>query len=263
MALRRNKTIWIRLDTLKPHPTVQRHLSPTKVGKIIRALEDDLTAAWGAIGPLHIVFLDDQYWIVDGQHRWAALVRCGFGDQKVNCMVHEEVKDAAGAAKLFLGLNDRLLVGAFDRWKQELGWGDPVAVGARDIAESFGLRVALQTSDGIISCVNTLKKVYVRDDGKTLKDVLNILATAYGLTAASVEGKLIDGLAIVSARFSDQLDRAVLTKKLAKYPGGASSLLGDAKGFMRVRRGPMSKAVAEVIVDTYNVGRHEENRLSW
>ena len=261
MAAKRNKIVWLRLDELKPHPTAQRRLSPAKVKEIVRDLEFDLTAAWDAIGTLHVVLIDGQYWIVDGQHRWSALVRCGFGDQKVACEVHEGATDHAAASKLFLRLNNRAIVGTFDRWLNEVQSGDPVAVGAKKLVESFGLRVALRGGDGIIACVNTLKRTYQIDEGATLRDVLNILNEAYGLTHDAVEGKLIEGLAIVSAKFNGELDRQVLAKKLAKYPGRAPSLIGDAKGVMRLKRGTMARAVAEVIVDTYNVQRRADNRL--
>lgn len=262
MAAKRNKIIYLRLDELKPHPTAQRRLSPSKVKEIVRDLEFDLTAAWDAIGTLHVVLLDGQYWIVDGQHRWSALVRCGFSDQKVACEVHEDAQDHAAASKLFLRLNNRALVGIFDRWLNEIEAGEPDAIGTKEIVESFGLRIALQRGDGIIACVAALKRIYGLDNGETLRDVLGILAEAYGLTSDAVEGKMIEGLAVVSSRFNGELDRGALSKKLAKYPGGAPSLLGDAKGLMRMRRYVMSRAVAEVVVDTYNVGRRAENRLS-
>lgn len=256
MRGKRNRIVHVAAQALKPHPSAQRRLSPTQVKRIMADLDLD------AIGTIHVVEIDDQLWIVDGQHRWSALVRHGLGEWKVRCEVHEDATDHARASKLFLRLNDRAVVGVFDRWLNELQAGDPVAVGTKKIAESFGYRVALQNGDGIIACVAALKRIYALDDGATLKDVLGILTDAYGLTAESVEGKLVEGLAIVSERFNGSVDRKTLAKKLAKYPGGAPSLIGDAKGLMRMRRTSMSRAIAEVVVDTYNVGRRAESRLS-
>lgn len=255
-ASKRNKVIYVAAEDLKPHPSAQRRLSPTQVKRIMADLDLD------AIGTIHVVEIDGQLWIVDGQHRWSALMRHGLGEWKVRCEVHEDATDHARASALFLKLNDRALVGIFDRWLNEVQAGDPVALGAKKIVEGFGLRIALQKGDGIIACVGALRRVYQMDEGATLKDVLGILADAYGLKSEAVEGKLIEGLAVVSSRFNGTLDRAALSKKLAKYPGGAPSLIGDAKGLMRMRRSNMSKAIAEVVCDTYNVGRRAESRLA-
>lgn len=256
MVAKRNKIIYVAANDLKPHPSAQRRLSPAQVKRIMADLDLD------AIGTVHIVEIDGQLWIVDGQHRWSALMRHGLGEWKVRCEVHEDATDHARASALFLRLNNRALVGVFDRWLNEIQAGDPIATGTQKIVEGRGLRIALQTGDGIIACVAALKRIYALDNGETLKDVLDILSGAYGLTPASVEGKLIEGLALVSSKFNGTIDRQILAKKLAKYPGGASSLIGDAKGLMRMRRATMSRAVAEVILETYNVGRRSENRLS-
>jgi hypothetical protein len=256
MRGKRNKIVYIAAEDLKPHPSAQRRLSPAQVKRIMNDLDLD------AIGTIHVVEIDDQTWIVDGQHRWSALMRHGFGDWKVRCEIHEDATDHARASALFLRLNNRALVGVFDRWQNEVQAGDPIAVGAKKVAESFGLRVALQKGDGIIACVAALKRIYAIDDGATLKDVLGILADAYGLTSDATEGKLLDGLAVVSSKFNGTLDRPTLTKKLAKYPGGAPSLIGDAKGLLRMRRCSMANAIAEVVIETYNVGRRSENRLT-
>lgn len=254
MSAKRNKIITVAAETLKPHPSAQRRLSPTQVKRIMADLDLD------AIGSLHVADIDEQLWIVDGQHRWSALMRHGLGEWKVRCEVHEDATDHARASALFLRLNNRAVVGTFDRWLNEVQSGDPVALGAKAIIEGFGLHVALQKGDGIIACVGALKRVYAIDQGRTLKDVLSILADAYGLAPEAVEGKLIEGLAIVSAKFNGELDRRAFAQKLAKYPGGAPSVIGDAKGLMRMRRTSMPRAVAEVAVETYNVGRR--NRLA-
>ena len=41
-----------------------------------------------------------------------------------------------------------------------------------------------------------------------------------------------------------ELDRPVLAKKLAKYPGRAPSIIGDAKGVMRMKRTPNRASVS-------------------
>ena len=47
----------------------------------------------------------------------------------------------------------------------------------------------------------------------------------------------------------------MMIKKLAKYPGGASALLGDAKGIHERRHISVARCVAEQVIETYNSGR--------
>ena len=88
--------------------------------------------------------------------------------------------------------------------------------------------------------MTAIKKLYEKDEGATLARTIDTLLQAWGSTAAAVEGKLVEGLGLVFGRFNGEVDQAALVKKLAKYPGGAHGLLGNAKGLRDLRKATLS-----------------------
>ena len=253
---RRNRIVKLPAGKLKIHPVAQRRLVPAQLKKRMADIDLD------AIGVLHGVESGDDVLIIDGQHRVVALQQHGFGEWVVEVMIHETDGSVARASELFLTLNARSTVSAFDVFVNEVAASDSVAVGSKAVVERYGLKVDRQSGDGHVACVTTIKKVWAIDRGETLADTVEVLTEAYGKSAAAFEGKLVEGLSLVCAAHNGSLDRPALIKKLAKYPGGASGILGDAKGLKKIRRSSLGRCVAETVVEAYNAGRREANRIA-
>lgn len=235
------------------HPKAQRTQNPSYLKRLTDKFDLD------AVGTVHVVRYPiggvTKTWVVDGQHRISALINLGFGEWVVDAMVHIDVKDDRRASELFLRLNSRLTISPYDKFINELQSGDSTAVGVNDIVRKFGLVMGKQSSDGSVACPASLKKAYRHDDGKALDRALGILTSAYGKKSSALEGKLIEGMSVVTATNNGNLEQDSLVKKLAKYPGGAPALIGDAKGRMQFHRGSLARSIASLVVDTYNVGR--------
>lgn len=254
--LHRVRNVKMRADALAIHPYAQREHSNAHIKRIREHLDLD------AIGTIHGV----EYpingktgpWVVDGQHRILALLEEGLGEWEVNVAIHVDVKNDARASELFLSLNQRLAVGPYDKFLNEVKAGHDVAVGIVDISKVFGLSISKNSADGMLACPASLKKAYKHDGGRSLQRALAILTQAYGKKASALEGKLIEGMALVTVANNGNLDEPSLIKKLAKYPGGASALIGDAKGRMQFHRGSLVRSVAATVVDTYNSGRRSD-----
>lgn len=238
---------------LRIHPKAQRAIVPSSLRKIVDDLDLD------AIGTLHGVEYTingkNAVWIVDGQHRLQSLLHHGLGEWETTVQVHHSVKDDAAASALFLRLNRRAPVSSFDTYQNELRAGHPVAVGVHEIVSAHGLKVDSYVHDGAVTCVGALKKLYAKDDGVSLNRTLSVVLDAWGPVASSVEGKLMEGLGAVIAKYAGEIDQAALVKKLAKYPGGASGVQGNAKGLRNVRGASLANCVAEIIIGAYNKGR--------
>ena len=243
----------VRADSLRIHPTAQRQLVPATVRKIRAKLDLD------GIGVLHAVEYDIDGatgpWVIDGQHRLAALMEEGLGEWMVKVEVHTDVKDDARASSLFLVLNTKASVHPFDKYLNELKKGDEAAVAVHAITQKHKVRVERGSGDGTLACVSALKATYSRDEGAALDKTIATVTTAWGRKASALEGKIIEGVGIVFGQYNGQIDQPAMVKKLAKYPGGASSLLGNAKSLREVRKMSTSRAVASLVVDLYNKGR--------
>ncbi len=250
----RSKVIKVRADSLTPHPLAQRNLVPAKINRLMQNLDLD------AIGVLHVVEYEIKnkgkgLWIVDGQHRWDVLMKHGFGEWLVEVKIHLDVTDDARASDLFLKLNDRSPVSPFDKFKNGVIAGLPEAVGAQAVAKKYGLRIGPTGDDGQLACVSTLKKLWAVDEGGCLSRTLGVITASWGTRAEALEGKLIEGLGLVLSTFNGKIDDPVVVKKLAKRQGGPSGLIGDAKGLVALRKTTLARAVAECVIEAYNVGR--------
>lgn len=245
-----------RVDQLVIDPEVQRELRPPKVKSIRQNLDLD------AIGIITVSRRKDGTLVVlDGQHRIVALREEGHGSLQVGIHIHDGLTRAQEAS-LFRLLNNTNRPTAFDDFVVGVVARDPECIGIEKIVGEAGYRIHNQTVDGAINAVSALRRVYRGSNGhgphpEHLTQTLKIISAAWGHTAPAVEGQILQGLGVVVETYGDELDTAALTRKLAKYPGGASGLLGKARQLKDIRRTSVARSVAEIVVDSYNSGRRK------
>lgn len=241
------------MNSVRIHPTAQRSLVPSRLRKLKEGLDLD------AIGALHAVRYEiggvTSLWIIDGQHRVEVLVFHGFGEWIVQVILHVDVKDDQRASELFLLLQERTVVDPRSRYNNALRAGHRDAAGVDLITAMHGLKIGASQADGTLTCITALLKVWNRDQGQALDESLKVITGAWGNQASALEGKLVEGIAGVMQRYRGVIDTAALIKKLAKYPGGPSGLIGDAKGIRDLRHTTIPRCVAEQCVAAYNSGR--------
>jgi hypothetical protein len=254
MTKPKSKVVRMLAQDLRIHPLAQRDVLPSTERRLMATLDLD------AIGVLHAVQYDVPghgcaTWVIDGQHRQRVLLAHGLGEWPVDVKIHLGVTDDAHASALFLKLNDRSSVSPFDKFKNEVIAGDETACGVLKQLRSRGIRVAKEPGDARVRCVMAAKRVYGFDGGIALGCTLDTVVAAWGKTEAALDGKLIEGIGVLYRTYDEAIDQPALAKRLAKFPGGASGLLGRARGFKEVRGGTVPHCVAQVLVDLYNAGR--------
>lgn len=234
-------------------------LDPEYQREIIKARVKHLTEHWNLedVGAVTVSIRPgepNKAYVIDGQHRVRAAMDLGLGDTKVLCHVYRGLTRDEEARK-FLAANDSRAVTPFDKYRAGLVAGDQVALKTKEIAESFGWNVGDGGSrDGQIACVGQIMKLCERDP-VLLEDTLRVTTEAWGTRASAAEAGLLGGLSQVVASYNGELDHAALAKKLSKYKGGASGLVGNARGLVDIKPISLRRAVAEIIVTTYNKGR--------
>lgn len=249
----KSKIVKVRADELSIHPLAQREIVPSNFKRIKEYLDLD------AIGIVHAVEYDKRgLLVIDGQHRIQALLAHGFGEWLVQAEVHLDIRDDKAACDKFLKLNKRAAVNPYATFMAEFHSGYPEAVGVMATAKRHGLKIAKSAGDGNLVCVATLKKLWGTNHGEALDTTLSMILAAWGSKAAAVEGRVIEGLGLVLCKYNGTLDTTALTKKLAKYSGGPSGLIGNARGLVGFRKTTVSRCVAECIVEAYNNGRRGE-----
>ncbi|MGH3448836.1 MAG: DUF6551 family protein, partial [Nocardioidaceae bacterium] len=162
---------------------------------------------------------DNCYFVADGMHRVEALKQIGWGDQQIQCWTYTGL-DETGEADLFLGLNNRRAVSALDRFSSAITAGRTVETDINQIVAEADLAISGQKTG--IKAVATLRKVYERSGPHALSRALAILRDAYG--TAGLDGPVIEGLGLVTARYNGDLDDTELTRRLQAAPGGVTGL---------------------------------------
>lgn len=195
-----------------------------------------------------------RFHLIDGQHRWLAARECGLTDLKVKCEVHQGLS-LQDEADLFIARNAQRAVSAIDKYQVGLVAKDTECVGVQSVLDRFGYRVAAGTGAETISCPDTIRRVYRKDDGETLGDVLAVARSAWGDNPDALEHIILSSLGAVVGRYNGELDRDRLVKRLSKYPGGPTGLIGNARGLARMKPGmSVARAASESVLDTYNRG---------
>ena len=252
------RLVKIRADSLRIHPHAQRSLVASQLKYLTSKMDLDALGTLHAIEGKHIG--EPALLIIDGQHRWQALMNLGFGEWIVDVQVYAGIDDLR-ASHLFLELNHRSPVSTFAKFDQARKSGDETAIGVEKIVHKHNLRIGHVPRDGEIACVNRLAKVYLFNDGESLDSTLGCLGAAFGTVAASLDGSVVEGLGLIFHEFNGIVDSDLLANKLSKYPGGAKGLIGSARGLMEYRKSSLASCMKECVIDAYNSGRRK-GRLS-
>lgn len=249
-----NNTAMIVLPAkeLAVHKTAQRNLVPSKLKQLVAEMNLD------AIGVLHAVKVvvdgRSSYYIIDGQHRLTALMQMDLGDWPVEVKVHLDADTPEKASRLFLDLNNRAAVSTFGKYVNEVYAGVRESVGITTVAASRGLKFSQCSSSQSINCVSAAKQSWLLDEGKSFASALDVIHSAWGFSPSSLEGRVVHAMSLVLSRCAG-IDKAILSKKLAKFPGGPAQLIGTARALTNTAKMSVVKAIAQVIITTYNSSR--------
>ncbi len=247
----------IAVSALIVDPAVQRGIDKRRVHKIADGIDLD------AIGVITVSIRDNgDHHIIDGQHRVEALRAAGFGQGCVTCRVFKSLSLAQEAA-MFRLLNASAKVGFLDQFRVRVIEGDPVAVDISRIAERYGWTISPsgRAKSGFFA-VAAMERIYLQD--KVAAERAMATATrAWGHDSLGVDGRIIEGLGLVYARYGDAAEINELTERLSKFGGGPGALLGKARGLRDLIGSTVTKSVAEIVVEIYNQRRRTRPLPSW
>jgi len=254
---------WVRLGDVHVNPLVQREFVPGKADRIAATFDPE------HFGTPVVNLRDGKAWMIDGQHRAAALriwLGDGWEDQKFEAEVYEGLSEAQ-EADTFLRRNDSMSVNAYNKFRIGVvaGWEDEQTVAGIVLRE--GLKISREReAEGRVMAVGTLLRVYRRAGGIVLSRTLGIIRDAYG--TPGLEAAVIAGMSMVVHRY-DNLDDVELAKRLGRAHGGVSGMLGKAERSRKETGNPKHFCVAGAIVDTFNGGSAEskggngQRLMSW
>lgn len=242
------------ISLMRVSPLAQRELNKARVDHLAAHFDIE------QLGILTVSRRDSVFWLIDGQHRKAALDAIGYGDQQAECEVYEGLTEA-DEAEMFLLRNDTLNVTAYAKFKVGVHAGRAEECAIDAIVRSLGLRVSQGSAIGAVSAVGTLRTVYQRDGADCLRRALAILRDAYG--DAGFDAASINGIGLLVHRYDGDIKDATAVAKLKTAMGGVAGLTNRA-GQIRLQCGwPISQCTAAAAVDLINRGAGGKKLAAW
>lgn len=195
---------------------------------------------------------DGHYWVVDGQHRLAALKLFGFGDDdKIECEVYENMSDAE-MAEVFLGRDARRPISIFDKFHVACTAGRKRENDIRRAVESNDLAISRNHSQNTIGAVSALGRVYDRSGEVVLGQTLRALRDGYAGDPEAFTWELITGVGLVFNRYNGRTNEKRMIEALANIRHGHRGLVQRAKQIETKTGSNRQQAVAAAVVEFYN-----------
>lgn len=245
---------WVPLTQMRVNPLAQRDLNQARVSKLAATFDPEKMDA-----PT-VNHRGDWYYLIDGQHRIAALKQwlSSWQDQQIQCWTYEGLSEAEEAER-FLALNDTLPVHAFAKFKVSVQAGRDTEADVDRIVRALGLRIA--RGSGGISAVATLRRVYSSGGPTVLSRALRIIRDAYG--EAGLDDPVIEGIGLLCQRYNGDLSEQRAVDRLSAAHGGVSGLISRAGQLRQSTGSAPAQCVAAAAVELINRGSDRPKIPGW
>lgn len=247
---------WLPISQMKISPKAQATFNKSRAEKI--ASDFDLEA----LGFLVVSERNGEWYVVDGQHRRAALMLMGWEDQQVQCEAYEGLTEAE-EAELFLRRNEKRNPTAFDKFRVEITAGRDEATDINRVVMGTGLKISTDGEVRSISSIGSLRKVYELGGPVVLGRSLRILKDAFEGDALRFRAELINGMGLVCQRYNGTLDDEAAIARLSTVRGGAASILRKSNNYKLSTGHSNPHCAAAAIVDALNAAKGGRKLPSW
>jgi len=236
-------------------PTVQRTLDPKRVAAIVAKLNTD------ALGlPLVSQREDEpQYFVIDGQHRFAALIAADLADYPVEVGLFTGLT-IEQEAELFRIHNATKALSSVDKFRISLVEGDKEsrAIDAIVIKNGYTTKPGSASS---CTAVATLRAIYRRDTGAALDRALVVIAETWGARRYATHEHNLRALANLFTRYGGAIDVGRLVTKMRSDGDSADPELfvGHLRSLGQASGTNPADAGAGKLVTIYNKSYQEKN----
>ena len=247
-------TAKVKVSDLMVDFTYQRHPGNTKINKIVKNFDSDL------LGVIICSMREDgKVAIIDGSHRYHALVKMNLMNLNINALVYFglSLKDEA---KIFaLSNQEHTKTTPADIFKAGIVAGDEVSIAINDIMKKHNLIVGVGPGDNKIRAFSTLKRIYANAGGEILDKTIETIKAAYGNNSNVMRDQLLSAVAVIFHRYKD-VDEKRMVLSLQKF-GNPITLIANAQAMLSTQSKQITfTTLPYLIVEKYNT-RLKTNRL--
>lgn len=199
---------------------------------------------------------DGSMWIIDGQHRIAAMRLLGLDDEQVMVEMYHGLT-LQQEAHLFNKKNEGAKrVHALDRFRAELVERDPVALDIQSILAKQSLSIAAGRSNHTLACIAAVKTCHLKY--RNLARVVSVLRS-WGSHVERWDGQIVKWLGLFINKYP-QLDDVRLIRALNKSMSPLE-FRSDVRATSRLVSGSKNSLAVAMLRDAYNKGLRTSSRL--
>lgn len=247
---------WILITDMKTSPVAQREFDPHHAEEYAADFDID------ALGTPVLNLREGRWYIVDGQHRVAALKMIGYGDQSLLCNCFEGLTEQQ-EAELFLRLNNRRAIRKFDQFRLSTVAQREQACDIERIVLANGLRISKTKQAGGVGAVASLESVYKKHGPTVLARTLVLLRDSYSAAPEAFGPDTIKGVGMLCARYNGTLDDSAVVAKLGAQRGGVTQLRQRSASLRAQLGKPVDACTAAAVVDIFNTGKGGKKLPNW
>jgi ParB-like nuclease domain. len=233
-----------------------------KVERMVKEFNQD------ALGVVTVSHRKDlSYVIIDGQHRWETVRRVTDNQGTLRCRVFEGLT-IEEEAQMFLDLNHTTAPRLIDKFKVRITRQDPAAVEIAGIIGAYGWTVSHVPANGNINAVGVLERIYklsVKNEVEPnlVHSTILVITRAWGNDRSGAQAVIFEGIGRLLDEYRDRVDLDILIQRMKEFKGGPLTLHAEAGQLAAIRKGKVSMAVAELLVEAYNKGRRTNVLAPW
>lgn len=246
----------IRADEIQVDHTYQRPVSMAHVNRIVKKFDP---ALFGVVTVSERG--DGSVFVLDGQHRVAAIIKMGRGHTRIPCEVLTGLTLQEESEVFHLRNSNKKTMTPQDKFRGALMSNDERAVAINRAVQACGFEINLDTSElngGKIPAVAALDYVDRQFRDGHLEDTLTVIRHTWGAEVGP-RGHLIIGMAYFLFLYRDQVNHKRIISQLSRYT--LDQLYSEAKQYRQATGAEQQVSVAATILRHYNDRLREENKL--
>jgi hypothetical protein len=258
-----------RTSKIRPVPINLMVVPPALISQrpFIKAHGDHLaqTLDLNMLGFPIINHREGKHWLCDGQHRIYALKANGFGMDNLDCEVYEDLTDEE-MAQLFLGRDSRRAIAPFVKFHIACTAGYERENAIRRVVEANGMKISRNKTEGAISAVSALIKVYenAATHDVAVGFVVRVARQSFNGDPLGLDAAVLEALGQFANRYNGKAVEKNLTEKLSTATHGIRGIVRRAEAMREKTGKPRVACLSAIFVEVYNRGVFGKARLeSW
>jgi len=243
----------------------QRETSEIKIKNIVRSFD------WKAFGFIYVnERSENEYWVVDGQHRTVAAARKGY--EEVPCMIYKNLT-LQEEAELFINCQvNRNSVRMFERYQALLTAGDKTTIEIQNILEKYDIKPSKCGSNengrkkGYLNGIASLYKIYNSKGSVWLEIVIRIVTSIWQYNDKtfdpdSLTSNILLGMHTFLCKAYNIVDEKRIIKKMKNV--SASKLNAIARRNIATYGDNKASNTARAILEEYNNRNQDKLKVTF